>query len=474
MIEERLALYANGEQILSALDDHIAVLDREGNIIHVNESWKRFGQNNGAPPGFTGVGSNYLEVCRRSVQVRKEILAGIQAVLGGSSPHFRYEYRCDSPSEPRWFELKVNPLPEPDGGAVISHTDISALSRVRDEYSAVLEGAEAILWRAKPPDFQPTFVSKHVERILGYRVNNCLKKRGFWREHIDPEDRDRVLALLRRATQEQQRQEFEYRMIAANGQTVWIHTIVNVVVRKGVPVEIVAVSVDIRERKRAEDALASLSGRLIEAQEEERRRVARELHDDYNQRLAVLGFDLQRLADEIGDTSLEAGQQLHTLFDRVNELSSDLHSLSHRLHSSTLETLGLVAGVNAFCREFAQQQHIQIDFAHENIPRDIPGHAALCMFRIVQETLRNVKKHSGGDRAEVRLEWSGEKLRLSVSDRGKGFEPNKPSAERGIGIRSMEERLRILGGQLEVHSKTMEGTRIAASLPLRVATWAAS
>ena len=229
-----------------------------------------------------------------------------------------------------------------------------------------------------------------------------------------------------------------------------------------------SVIADVTERKRAEEALASLSGHLIETQDEERKRIAREIHDDYNQRVAMLAIDLEQLAENVGDSSGETSQKVHELFDRVSELGADLHSLSHRLHSSTLESLGLLAGLEAFCKEFAEQQGVQIDFVHENVRRGLPADAALCMFRITQEALRNVKRHSGANRAEVRLEQLDGSLHLSVSDRGKGFNSNKPAAERGIGIHSMEERLRLLGGNLEIQSRPMEGTRIDAWLPLKM------
>ena len=231
-----------------------------------------------------------------------------------------------------------------------------------------------------------------------------------------------------------------------------------------------SVFADVTERKRAEEALASLSGRLIEAQDEERKRIAREIHDDYNQRVAMLSLDLEQLAEDVGDSSGETSQQFHELFDRVSELGADLHSLSHRLHSSTLESLGLLAGLEAFCKEFAEQQGVQVDFVHENIPRGVPADAALCMFRITQEALRNIKRHSGANRAAVRLEQKNGRLHLSVSDHGSGFNSNKPPAECGIGIHSMEERLRLLGGKLEIQSRPMEGTRIDAWLPLKMAS----
>ena len=228
--------------------------------------------------------------------------------------------------------------------------------------------------------------------------------------------------------------------------------------------------IDVTERKMVEEAWAGLSGRLIDAQEDERKRIAREIHDDYTQQLAVLSIDLEGLAEEVGDFPVGAGQKFHRIWNQISELGADLHSLSHRLHSSTLESLGLVAGVKAFCQEFAYQNELQVDFIQGNVPSGIPAEVALCLFRITQEGLRNIKRHSGAERAEVHLEVSGEDLHLSVVDRGKGFDVNKLSTRDGIGLRSMEERLRSLGGHLEINSRPTQGTRVDAWLPLRFAS----
>ena len=207
---------------------------------------------------------------------------------------------------------------------------------------------------------------------------------------------------------------------------------------------------------------------MIEAQEGERRRFAREIHDDFNQRLAVLAFDLEGLAENLGDADVGAGRRLHDLCNQVGELGADLHVLSHRLHSSTVDNLGLVAGAIAFCKEFTHQQEVQVDFVYDNVPSGISGDVALCLFRILQEGLRNVKKHSGADRAEVRLEVAGDEIHLSICDRGRGFDCKVRSSQSGVGIQSMEERLRLLGGNLQIHTRPMEGTRIDAWLPLTI------
>jgi signal transduction histidine kinase len=224
----------------------------------------------------------------------------------------------------------------------------------------------------------------------------------------------------------------------------------------------------VEDRKLSGEKLASLSRRLIEAQEEERKRIARDVHDDYSQRLALLAIDVEKLGEEVGDSSQGTQQQLREFFERISELGADMHSLSHQLHSSTLDNLGLVAGVRAFCREFTETEHVRVEFAHENVPRNIPGDAALCLFRVVQEGLRNVKRHSGAEKADIRMEWSDGNLHLTLSDHGKGFSVGSPSLGGGIGIWSMQERLRLLGGRLHVQSDPMKGTRIEAWLPFEL------
>jgi signal transduction histidine kinase len=181
----------------------------------------------------------------------------------------------------------------------------------------------------------------------------------------------------------------------------------------------------------------------------------------------MLAIDVEQLGQELGDSSQGTQQRLREFFERISALGADMHSLSHQLHSSTLESLGPVVGVKAFCKEFAVAEHVQVDFAHENVPRRIPGDAALCLFRVVQEGLRNVKRHSCAGEANVRLEWFGGNLHLTVSDGGKGFDSASPPAGGGIGIWSMQERLRLLGGRLQVQSHLLQGTRIDVWLPLK-------
>jgi signal transduction histidine kinase len=220
-----------------------------------------------------------------------------------------------------------------------------------------------------------------------------------------------------------------------------------------------------RQLRLAREAYSRLSGRLITAQETERSRLASELHDDFSQRLAILALDLETAAEMIPEAPQEASRQLHRLLNSASEIGADLHTLSRRLHPSALENLGLVPGVSALCREFEAQQFIRIDFSHDHIPRSVPPDAALCLFRIVQEGLRNVKKHSGASEAMVSLDKAGSTLHVSVCDQGVGFNLKDLPKMDGIGIRSMGERVGLMGGRFEIHSEPQKGTRIDAWVP---------
>jgi signal transduction histidine kinase len=158
-------------------------------------------------------------------------------------------------------------------------------------------------------------------------------------------------------------------------------------------------------------------------------------------------------------------QTLDEFSQSVCELGGDLHSLSHRLHSSTLDTLGLITGLKALCGEFGAKQGIEVDFAPEDIPRSVRPDVALCLFRIAQEGLQNLKKHSGTKRAQLSVRHMGDRLFLSLCDQGRGFDANKLEKP-GLGILSMQGRARLLGGEFEIHSKPGEGTQIEAWVPL--------
>jgi PAS domain S-box-containing protein len=340
----------------------------------------------------------------------------------------------------------------------------AALRESEERFRLVANTAPVMIWMAAPDKLctyfnQPwlEFTGRQIEAELG----------NGWAQGVHPEDVSACWSTYTDAFDRRESFEMQYRLRRFDGEYRWVYDI-------GVPrfrtdtsfSGYIGSCIDITERRTAEEALAALSGRLIDAQEEERKRIAREIHDDYNQRLAILANDLEVLTSSLSDSPQKLSQRIRDLWNQVNELGNDLHSMSHRLHSSALENLGLIAGVRSFCEEVATHQAIEVHFSHQNVLPSTPEDVALCLFRIVQEGLRNIKRHSGASKAEVRLEGLYGQLHLTISDAGKGFDVKRRSPESGIGIRSMEERLRSLGGKLEIHSRLGEGTRIDAWVPV--------
>jgi signal transduction histidine kinase len=226
-------------------------------------------------------------------------------------------------------------------------------------------------------------------------------------------------------------------------------------------------------RRRAEDGLREsqrelreLTGKLLVAQETERRRIARDLHDDLNQDLALLAVELDLLGQKPVESAAQFAGQVQEMSARVKHLSSSVHDLSHQLHPSKLGQLGLVASVRSLCRELAQGHGLPIEFTQQEVPAAIPEDTALCLYRIVQEALRNTVKHSGARHAGVELSGSAGAIRLRIVDDGAGFDPGLVEGKGGLGLVSMRERLHLVGGALSIDSRPSGGTRIDVRVPL--------
>jgi PAS domain S-box-containing protein len=217
---------------------------------------------------------------------------------------------------------------------------------------------------------------------------------------------------------------------------------------------------DITHRKQMEEALSGMSRKLIESQEQERARIGRELHDDINQRLAMLAIELQQLQENPSEVS----NRVQELRREITDISSDVQALSHELHSSKLEYLGVVAGIKSWCKEFSERQKMEIDFKNE-VSSTLPFEVGLSLFRVIQEALHNAQKHSGVKRIEVQLREDSGEIHLLVSDLGRGFDLETAMKGRGLGLTSMEERVRLVRGTIEIQSKPMGGTSIHVRVP---------
>ena len=284
---------------------------------------------------------------------------------------------------------------------------------------------------------------------------------------VHPDDREAYTAPEMVLTPGNPTYKTSYRVLRPDGSAIWLEANGHVFFDdQGRLQRIIGMVADVTGRKLAEEALFRLSRRLIEAQELERARIARELHDDLSQRMALLQISLEQVAQDTAGLSSKIRQQLHNITKVSAEISSSLHDLSHQLHPYKLDTLGLVAALGGFCNEFSRQHNLQVQFVHHHVPGQIPNEVTLCLFRIAQEALRNVVKHSGGTEAEVELSGHGDRIDLCISDSGVGFSPEHVKAETGLGLISIRERLRLVGGHLSVESEPSHGTRIRARVPL--------
>jgi signal transduction histidine kinase len=224
----------------------------------------------------------------------------------------------------------------------------------------------------------------------------------------------------------------------------------------------------VRERTadltRANEELEDLAGRLISAQEQERSRIGRELHDHISQTLGVLTIKIDQLRAETGVPQAMAGA-LDELRQDTVDVADDVHRLSHRLHSSTLDYLGLVPALQKLVNEFSGRYGIDIEFTHASVPSPLPSDVSLCLFRVTEESLTNIAKHSHASSGQVHVRGSADGLHLTIQDTGAGFDPADINTRAGLGFVSMRERLRVVHGTVRVDSAPSRGTRIDVTIP---------
>ena len=260
----------------------------------------------------------------------------------------------------------------------------------------------------------------------------------------------------------------EYRLRRNDGEYRWLFDI-------GVPrfnadgsfAGYIGSCLDITDRKRAEDALANVGRRLIDAHEEERTWIARELHDDIAQRIALLAVELERCDQEAPRLLVDLHKNLTLVGQRVSDLGKDVQALSRRLHSSKLEYLGLVSAAKSFCHELSEQRNVRIEFKYSDVPGSIPKEISLCLFRVLQEALQNAVKHSADHNFAVEMHGHNEGISLTVSDSGIGFDWQNAMNRPGLGLISMRERLRLVNGELSIRSAPGRGTIVLARVPHR-------
>lgn len=288
-----------------------------------------------------------------------------------------------------------------------------------------------------------------------------------WITHVHPDDVEHLLGTLHEALKIKQPFSQEYRLRRSDGAYRWMFDVVSPRLNgDGSFGGLIGSAIDTTDQKLAQQALKRISGQLIEAQEKERSRIARDLHDDICQRLALLSVEIAQ-ANRSSNGSLGATKQnLGDIQKHCSEIAADVQSLSHRLHSSQLEFLGVVAAIRDFCRELSKQHQISIEFTASNVPTHLQTDISLCLFRIAQEALHNAVKYSGTTQFSVALCATEEEVQLVVQDAGAGFDVEEGRKNRGLGLVSMQERVHLVHGSFSVESTPGMGTRIFAAVPL--------
>ena len=347
--------------------------------------------------------------------------------------------------------------------------DVTTSMRLEQRGSALQmlsESMEEIFWFVALNPERLLYIGAVVEKVMGWKPEKFLQDPGFWLQCVHEEDRRRVQEAYGgwlNGSIPEYKLEFRFRL--PDGRIRWMADYGALLYDQKGRIEFATgIARDITAQKQAQEDLRRLSGQLISAQEEERKRLARDLHDHVSQALTLLSLEVEQVT-RLGETTLSQREILAAMHLQLQSLSSDLHALSHQLHPSKLKHLGLVSAIRAMCRE-AGRGDLTVNFSDKEVPRQLPDDVSLTLYRVMQEGLQNVRKHSGARSVDAELRRTSSELLLRLRDQGKGFDPKSINAGYGLGLLSMKERLNSVRGTLIIQSAPGQGTVLEARVPL--------
>lgn len=340
-----------------------------------------------------------------------------------------------------------------------------ALQESEERFRTMADTAPVMIWVAGP-DKRCTYFNQRWLDFTGRTIEEEIG--SGWADGVHPDDLASCLQTYNTSFDSRKPFTMEYRLRRADGEFRWVYD-------SGTPrlsssqefLGYIGSCLDITERKETEQALIGLSGQLIRAQEDERARIARELHDDLNQRMALVSVWLERLRQNPPETNAELRKHLQEIMDQTLQISKEIHRMSYDLHPSWLRHVGLVPAVKALCEELRPRHGLIVEFTDQDVPASLPQDVSLCLYRIVQECMSNIIKHSGVTEAQVILRGSENEIRLRISDPGRGFDIESTRTRKGLGLISMRERLRLVGGEVSINSRPSQGAQIDARVPLQ-------
>lgn len=339
-----------------------------------------------------------------------------------------------------------------------------ALRETEERFRTIANSAPVLIWMSGA-DKMCTYFNQPWLDFTGRTMEAELGK--GWAESVHPDDLAASLEQYRRAFEARVPFTLHYRLRRRDGEYRWI-------VDNGIPrygpdgtfAGYIGSCIDETDRRAAENALRSVNANLVEAQEKERKRVARELHDDINQRIAMLAIELQQL-EQNQTLGTSVRRKVARMFSQAIELSSAVQALSHQLHSSTLEHVGIAAAARSFCRTFAQNQKVKVEFTSKDVPANVQRDLALALYRALQEALHNAAKHSKVKRFEVAIYGKSGEIALEVRDQGVGFDPTIAMKREGLGLVSIQERILPFNGTLSIVSAPQQGTQLTVRIPVK-------
>jgi PAS domain S-box-containing protein len=346
-----------------------------------------------------------------------------------------------------------------------------SLSESEARLSLAAASANAGLWSISKVTGQ-VWATDEIRELFGFPPHEELNFESFL-GRIHPEDRERVQRTVQQSMQSGEDLVVEYRVQRDDGGVRWVASRGRLRQAKDRgSINMMGVSVDVSQRKETEDALrrngqdlSRLAGRIISAQEEELRRLSREIHDDLTQRLAALALEAALIERQLDPVQYQTAQELKGLRANLSEVAEEVHDLSRRLHPSILDDLGLVHAVQAECVAFTKKTGIELSFVRGDLPEPVSQPLALCLYRIIREGLQNILKHSGAAEASITLRALADGIHLVIQDKGVGFDRNEVKRKAGIGLSSMRERVRLVNGTIAFESNPGEGTVIKVFIP---------
>ncbi|MDR4470928.1 MAG: PAS domain-containing protein, partial [Nitrospira sp.] len=362
-------------------------------------------------------------------------------------------------------------------------------TRVRERAAQLVEANERWDWVVRATNdgvwdwdllHDTLYYSPRWKRMHGFQEDDRLESTEEWSARIHPQDRSRVGEALDRCLAGNGSQfHEEYRIQKKDGTYFWVLDRGIVIFDDpGRAIRMVGSETDITWRKEADELLREreaqlrdLGAKLLRAQEEERRRISRDLHDDVMQRMGALALELHALASSTSSCDMELRSQIKGCGASAEQLTTDLQRMAHQLHPSVLEFGGLEMAVREQVHEFGARTGLSAEVITLNVPRDIPLDHATCLYRVLQEGLQNVQKHANATTVLVRLLRTGQGLGLCIHDDGRGMESTDGTGRRrGLGLTSMAERVGMLGGRFRIRAIPNDGTELHAWVPLEEST----